>query len=122
MPSCTAACRPWPAAAPTCRPTQRARRPPPAAPPPKRRTLPHVSLNEVLKVHPPIARDFAACLRILETPLPFVYLSHLRAFIALWLGVLPWFFVANLRWWTMLLCLIISWGVLGERSDVGCGG
>jgi putative membrane protein len=66
-----------------------------------------------------MARDFYACLRILETPLPFVYVSHLRTFMVLWLCVLPWMFVANFEWWTMLLCLIVAYGVLGRSTARG---
>ncbi|PRW44278.1 membrane isoform B [Chlorella sorokiniana] len=53
---------------------------------------------------------------MLNTPIPFAYISHLRTFMVLWLAVVPWVFVVYFDWYTMLLCAVIGYGVVGVEE------
>jgi ion channel-forming bestrophin family protein len=72
--------------------------------------------EEVMKAANPILAAYNNCWRILRTPMPFAYLVHLRSFLMLWLAFLPWVFVASYGWYTILLCGIISYGILGVEE------
>ena len=45
--------------------------------------------------------------------MPFAYLAHLRAFLCLWLALLPWVFVHSYVWYTLILTTLVCYGVLG---------
>jgi putative membrane protein len=64
----------------------------------------------------PIMVAYNNCWRILRTPMPFAYLAHLRAFLCLWLALLPWVFTASYGWYSMILCGFICWGILGVEE------
>ncbi|CAL8465084.1 g4619 [Coccomyxa elongata] len=55
--------------------------------------------------------EMCACLRIRNTPMPWAYVVHLRAFLVLWLLVLPLAFISTLNWYTIPLsssCSILN--------------
>ena len=62
--------------------------------------------------------------RINNTPLPMVYVAHLRTFLSLYLLYLPWTLLPTLGYYAILACAISSFvllGVEGAASDVDSG-
>ncbi len=55
--------------------------------------------EEVMRAIDPMVNAFTQCWRILQTPMPFAYISHLRSFLILWLILMPWIFVASYLYW-----------------------
>ena len=41
------------------------------------------------------------------------YIAHLRTFLVLWLGCIPWVYVVHYGWFTVALCLVIGYGIIG---------
>lgn len=61
------------------------------------------------------------CERIQGTPLPFVYVAHLRSFLLVVLCAVPVVYGCEWRWATLPLSLGISFGLLGiEAASVEC--
>mmetsp|Transcript_26205 Transcript_26205/g.52246 ORF Transcript_26205/g.52246 Transcript_26205/m.52246 type:complete len:348 (+) Transcript_26205:119-1162(+) len=62
--------------------------------------------------------------RINNTPLPMVYVAHLRTFLSLYLLYLPWTLIPTLHYYAIIACGISSFvllGVEGAASDVDGG-
>ncbi|KAI9016609.1 Bestrophin/UPF0187 [Hyaloraphidium curvatum] len=70
-------------------------------------------MHDAVRSMEPVLGSFTACSRILNTPMPFAYLSHLRSFLIVWLALLPWVFVGNYAWGSVPLGVVICYGVLG---------
>ncbi|KAK9803672.1 hypothetical protein WJX72_010504 [[Myrmecia] bisecta] len=62
--------------------------------------------------------DVNSCMRIFQTSIPLAYIVHLRAFLVLWLGLLPFIFVSSMRHWAILVCAVIGYELLGFE-DIG---
>jgi putative membrane protein len=60
--------------------------------------------------------DLSAMSRIASTPMPFAYIVHLRSFLILWLIGLPFAFVQTLKYWTILVCFVIGYQLLGTET------
>lgn len=60
--------------------------------------------------------DLGACERIMKTKMPFAYIVHLRAFLMLWLLVLPFCLVAEFEWRTIPACMFSAYAILGLDS------
>lgn len=69
--------------------------------------------QEVMRITIPMVDKYGSCWRILRTPMPFAYLTHLRVFLVGWLAILPWCFAISYDWWTLLLCAFAGAGLLG---------
>lgn len=54
-----------------------------------------------------------ACERIVRTPLPFVYVVHVRRALFLYCYTLPFVLVGMYRWWTILVVLLAAYTFLG---------
>jgi putative membrane protein len=54
-----------------------------------------------------------SCERILKTPIPLAYAIHLKQLLLIYCLILPFQFVNDLNWWTVLLVAIISFSLLG---------
>jgi len=64
---------------------------------------------------------FGGLERISNTPLPFVYVAHLRSFLMIYLAFLPLVHVETWGWGTIPVVLILSWGMIGiEAAAVEC--
>lgn len=61
----------------------------------------------------PCTAIFTDCGRVLNTPMPFAYVSHLRAFLIIWLLLLPWIFAPGYGYYALILCFFVCYGVLG---------
>lgn len=70
-------------------------------------------VQEALRITIPMVAAYGACVRIIETPFPFGYVSHLRVFLIVWLAILPFAFVVSYGWWSMCLAFVACFGVLG---------
>jgi putative membrane protein len=57
--------------------------------------------------------DLGACERIQKTPLPFVYVVHLRRTLILYCFTLPFALVGLYGWWTILVALLASYMFFG---------
>lgn len=51
--------------------------------------------------------------RVRSTPLPIVYVAHLRTFLFGYLAVLPYVYVERWGWWTIPLVAFVSFALLG---------
>lgn len=80
------------------------------------RTTEDRGCQEVMKATIPMVAHYGACWRILRTPMPFAYLTHLRVFLVGWLALLPWTFAISYGWWTLLLCGFAGYGLLGVEE------
>jgi len=60
--------------------------------------------------------DLGACERIMKTKMPFAYTVHLRAFLILWLLVLPFCLVHDFEWKAIPACCLAAYGLLGLDS------
>jgi len=60
--------------------------------------------------------DLGACERIMKTKMPFAYVVHLRAFLILWLVVLPWCLVYDFEWKAIPACLLAAYALFGLDS------
>ena len=59
--------------------------------------------------------------RINATPLPFIYVAHLRIFILVYLFFLPLVLVETWGWLTVAVIAVISWALLGvEAASCEC--
>ena len=59
--------------------------------------------------------------RINSTPLPYIYVLHLRIFLILYLVNLPLILVEPWGWMTILITAIISWALMGvEAASCEC--
>ena len=64
---------------------------------------------------------FGGMERINNTPLPFVYVSHLRTSLTVYLTLVPIVFAPIWLWATPFLTLIVAWALLGiEAAAVEC--
>ena len=57
-----------------------------------------------------------ACERILKTPMPFAYVVHMRRFMLIWLGALPFSLVKNAWWGTIPVCAVIAYAIIGFEA------
>ncbi|KAK9813023.1 hypothetical protein WJX72_007657 [[Myrmecia] bisecta] len=62
--------------------------------------------------------DLNACMRIQTCTLPLAYIVHLRAFLVLWLALLPFIFIVQMGYWAILICIVIGYELLGFE-DIG---
>jgi putative membrane protein len=62
--------------------------------------------------------DLQSCARIVGTPMPFAYLVHLRSFVVLWLAALPFAFLPTIGPWSVLICAVVAYQLLGFE-DIG---
>lgn len=53
------------------------------------------------------------CERLVNVPLPFGYVQHMRIFIAIWLMILPLGLVESAGWYSILWTFLIAYGILG---------
>lgn len=60
--------------------------------------------------------DLGACERIMKTKMPFAYIVHLRAFLILWLLVLPFVLVYDFEWHTVPACFLAAYALFGLDS------
>ena len=61
------------------------------------------------------------CERIQGTPLPFVYVAHLRSFLLFYLLGIPFIYVCSWQWATIPLSMVIAFALLGiEAASVEC--
>jgi len=60
--------------------------------------------------------ELGACERIMKTKMPFAYTVHLRAFLILWLLVLPFCIVYDFEWVTIPACMFAAYALLGLDS------
>ena len=72
--------------------------------------------EDIMKAVPPIHSIYSACKSIVNTPMPPAYLVHLRSFLLLWLGILPFLFITSFGYWSVPLCGIIAWAILGVEE------
>ena len=56
---------------------------------------------------------YGSCERIRKTPLPFVYVVHLRRALILYCFSMPFAIVALYGWWTVLVTLLIAYTLFG---------
>lgn len=65
--------------------------------------------------------EFGAMERINNTPLPFVYVAHLRVFLVVFLACVPLVFERAWRWGTPLATALVAFALLGvEAAAVEC--
>lgn len=61
------------------------------------------------------------CERIQGTPLPYVYVAHLRSFLLVVLCAVPFLFACEWQWATIPLSLLVALALLGiEAASVEC--
>ncbi|BDA50682.1 probable UPF0187 protein sll1024 at N-terminal half [Coccomyxa sp. Obi] len=60
--------------------------------------------------------EMGACLRIRNIPMPWAYVVHLRAFLVLWLLILPLAFISTLHWYTIPLSILVGYELLGYEE------
>jgi putative membrane protein len=61
------------------------------------------------------------CERIQGTPLPFVYVAHLRSFLITVLCAVPFVYGCEWKWATIPLSLLVAFGLLGiEAASIEC--
>lgn len=65
---------------------------------------------------PEITVSMGAVRRIMGTPMPFAYLSHLRTFLLIWIGVLPFVFMYYMEWLAIVVCIVIAYSLLGMEA------
>lgn len=64
---------------------------------------------------------FGAMERINNTPLPFVYVAHLRVFLLIFLLALPFVYARSWKWGTPVVVAVIAFALLGvEAAAVEC--
>mmetsp|Transcript_32061 Transcript_32061/g.67833 ORF Transcript_32061/g.67833 Transcript_32061/m.67833 type:complete len:387 (+) Transcript_32061:298-1458(+) len=65
--------------------------------------------------------SLGGCERIQGTPLPYVYVVHLRSFLVIVLAAMPILFACDWEWATIPLSVLIAFGLLGiEAASVEC--
>eukprot|EP00527_Entomoneis_sp_CCMP2396_P006037 CAMPEP_0198142494 /NCGR_PEP_ID=MMETSP1443-20131203/5268_1 /TAXON_ID=186043 /ORGANISM="Entomoneis sp., Strain CCMP2396" /LENGTH=418 /DNA_ID=CAMNT_0043805513 /DNA_START=21 /DNA_END=1277 /DNA_ORIENTATION=- len=57
-----------------------------------------------------------SCERIANTPIPLSYVLQLRFFLILWLVLYPLHVIPYYGWWSILICDLVSFAVLGIES------
>ena len=57
-----------------------------------------------------------AARRVEDTPMPFAYISHLRSFLLLWLCVLPVVFMNDFGYYSILVCAVVAYALLGMEA------
>ncbi len=57
--------------------------------------------------------DVGACERIHKTPLPFVYVAHLRRALFVYCFTLPFALVGQYGWWTVVVTLLVAYTFFG---------
>lgn len=74
----------------------------------------HVNqLTSILHTMQEYQSSLNGCIRILETPLPSAYSTHLRQLIVVYCLVLPFQFVRELGWFTGIFVWLVSFSLLG---------
>ncbi len=74
----------------------------------------HVNqLTSILHTMQEYQSSLNGCIRILETPLPSAYSTHLRQLIVVYCLVLPFQFVRELGWFTGVFVWLVSFSLLG---------
>lgn len=64
---------------------------------------------------------FGAMERICGTPLPFIYVSHLRTFLMVYLLLFNMISVVHYGWAALIILFAINWAMLGlEAASVEC--
>ena len=59
--------------------------------------------------------------RINNTPLPFVYVAHLRLFLVLYLSAMPLVFITQWRWGSIPATFLVSFALMGiEAAAIEC--
>jgi putative membrane protein len=77
--------------------------------------------HELLKTAKGLGVPLGACERIQGTPLPFVYVIHMRAFLLVVLGGIPFMYACEFRWGTIPLTIVIALAYLGiEAASEEC--
>jgi len=72
--------------------------------------------KEFEKLVPDLMRCCGSMERIMHTPMPFAYITHLRSFLVIWLSVLPFIFMINLKYYTIGVCFVIAYALLGMEA------
>lgn len=72
--------------------------------------------NEWMRSADMMYMEFCACTNVLSTPIPFAYISHLRTFLVLWMACVPWVYVMYYDWYTVMICLVIGYGIIGVEE------
>jgi putative membrane protein len=60
--------------------------------------------------------EFSGCVNVFTTPIPLAYIAHLRVFLVMWLACMPWVFVILYGWFTIVLCGMIGYGIIGVEE------
>jgi len=64
-----------------------------------------------------LRRSAMGCMeRINATPLPFIYVAHLRIFMLVYLFFLPLVLVETWGWLTVVVMAVISWALMGVEA------
>ncbi|KAK9813169.1 hypothetical protein WJX72_010064 [[Myrmecia] bisecta] len=84
----------------------------------ERKIIPASTNNDMEGILRGFNADINACKRILGTPMPLAYIVHLRAFLLLWLALLPFVFVVTMDYWAIPVCIVIGYELLGFE-DIG---
>ena len=79
-------------------------------------------INKQMNTHlDSLSGAFGAMERICGTPLPFVYVTHLRTFLLLYLLLFNLYSVAHYGWEALIILLAANWAMLGlEAASVEC--
>lgn len=69
--------------------------------------------KELEKIVPYMNQDQHSMTALANTPMPWAYVSHLRVMLVIWLGALPFLFVASMGYYAILPCFFIGLVILG---------
>ena len=59
-------------------------------------------------------RDLSDCFKLIETPLPFAYMAHIRKLLVLWLLAVPWVLIAEgVGWITVAYAVFVVFALIG---------
>jgi putative membrane protein len=69
--------------------------------------------KEIEKIVPYMNEKEHSMVSLVNTPMPYAYVSHLRVMLVIWLGALPFLFCANMGYFAILPCFFIGLMILG---------
>jgi len=72
--------------------------------------------KEFEKLMQDLVRTSGSMHRIMHTPMPLAYITHLRSFLFIWLGCLPFIFMPTLHYITIAACIVIAYALLGMEA------
>ncbi|GAX79034.1 hypothetical protein CEUSTIGMA_g6474.t1 [Chlamydomonas eustigma] len=75
-----------------------------------------IGLSELGIIIQGLQTSCANIYRVASTPMPFAYICHLRTFLLVWLCVLPFVFIYQFGWGTLIVCFFIGFGLLGMEA------